>query len=62
MMKMVLGEAEMEGIGNFNSYEEPMEPVSTSGERLLRGVILVGFLAVLLLEAWLLFQVLDGWL
>lgn len=38
---------------------EELEMQAVAGERLIRAVLLVGFLAVLLVEAWLLWQIMQ---
>lgn len=40
---------------------EGIEPTLSSGERLIRAILLVGFVAVLAVEAWLLWQVWQLW-
>ncbi len=48
-------------------YYEPgltrdgIEPTLSAGERLIRGILLVGFVTVLAIEAWLLWQVWQLW-
>ncbi|HKZ54555.1 MAG TPA: hypothetical protein VJ123_03670 [Anaerolineales bacterium] len=40
---------------------DSLEPPLSAGERLIRALLLVGFVAVLTIEAWLLWQVWRLW-
>lgn len=47
----------------MRNVEQDMEmllPTLSQGERLIRVVLVVGFIAVLAIEAWLLFQALQS--
>jgi hypothetical protein len=50
-------------VGFYESglVQDRTEPPLSAGERLIRAFLMVGFLAVLAIEAWLLWQVWIFW-
>ena len=48
-------------IADLNPTVESLEQTKSSGERLIRIALLTGFIAVLVVEAWLLLQALQIW-